>query len=348
MTAPMPLPVRRRGGVASVEPCGPRQPPCSPRSRRTPSSTRRARHPCTVPVIAEQHLALMVGPVRVAAAGSVAAHDIMRAFRPLASELDPIVTQWLSWSRVWSEGAAAGLGESRRRARENPRPDLSAPDVPEVLAELVAALAETYAALRVAREEIRRSGLRARRARPRPLRRARRAGGRLGDHRDRGAKARRGARPSIRVPWGPNPADPRVGAPVALALSTSLALSAALGAMATIDDHRLTGQHERLLQPVFEIAAQALWSATDLAAGVAICLRHPLDDGHRWPDDPLDAQGRCLQSATGYRDALALQLDGLDRYQPADASAARPGYVLILGRVEEHLEALRSAIGGCD
>jgi hypothetical protein len=302
-----------------------------------------------VPVIAEQHLALMVGPVRVAAAGSVAAHDIKRAFRPLPNGLDPIVTQWLSWSRVWSEGAAAGLGESLRRARENPRPDLGAPDVPEVLAELVAALAETYAALRVAREEIRRSGL-SEHAEP--------VSGRYGELAAQVADwattatdaQRRVGERDLRsgVPWGPDPADPRVGAPVALALSASFAISAALGAMATIDDHRLTGQHDRRVQPVFEIAAQALWSATELAAGVAICLRYLLDDGHRWPDDPLDAKGRCLQSATGYRDALALQLDGLDRYQPADASAARPGYVLILARVEEHLETLRSAIGGRD
>ena len=286
----------------------------------------------------------MVGPVRIAAAGAVAAHDIKRAFDPLPQELVEVVRRRLEWSRVWTEGAAAGLHESLRRSRENPRPDLGPPDLPAMLAELVASLAETYAALRVARREIRRADL-SEYAEP--------VVGRYGEIAAQVAEWARTAtemqrrigdrqlRPGVR--WGPDPDDPRVGAPVALALTTSFAIASALAAMATIDDNRLAGRPDTAVQPIFEIAAPALWCATELASGVAICLEHLLTHGHPWTEDPLDSKRRGIESAARHREALSLQLEDLDRYQPADASEARPGYVLMLERVDDDLCVLRNA-----
>jgi hypothetical protein len=247
---------------------------------------------------------------------------------------------------MWSQGAVAGLREAIRRSRENPRPDLGPPDLPEVIAEVVATLAETYAALRVARQEMHSAGL-SLHAEP--------VAGRYGELAAQVAEwantateiqrrvGVRDLRPGVQ--WGPNPGDPRVAAATALALTSTFAMASALAAMATIDDSRRAGKADADVQPIFTIAVTALWSATELATGVASCLQHLTFDGHAVPEDPLDVHARCLESERRFREALSTQLDDLGRYRPAGEAETRRGFVLMVRRVDEDLELLDSELG---
>jgi len=147
------------------------------------------------------------------------------------------------------------------------------------------------------------------------------------------------------VPWGPPPGDARTSGPVALALTSCFCLSAALGGLALIDDHRLSGGSDDDVQPIFEIAVQALWASAEFAAGVARSLDWLAEHGVGPPtESPAVPDAQALASAARVRESVQLQLTDLDQFQPADADAARPMYVEVLARVDDDLETIRAGL----
>lgn len=297
-------------------------------------------------IIDEQHLALIAGPVGLAASLAVAGHDIRRAGKALDIDFEPYAKRQLGWASSWTEGAAAGLRETLRRARENELPDLGEPDVPEVAAELVATLAEAYGALRIARAEILAAGL-SDEAEPVAGRWGELAA-QIADWADaaialQDALGRRPLRPPVPLP--PDPGDPRVRAPLALSLTACFCVSAALGGMALVHEHRSIAGVDHEVQTAFDIAAQALWAAAELSAGVALCLDHLLSHPHPLPEGQIDVVGLALASSGRACHGLRLQIDDLQRHQPVTVQETEVAFRQLLGRLERDVERIRALVG---
>lgn len=170
----------------------------------------------------------------------------------------------------------------------------------------MAALGEAYGVLRIARAEILTGGVSAE-AEP--------VAGRWGElaaqiadwaNAATALQETLGSRP-LRPPV-PLPPDPRVRATVALSLAGCFCISAALSGRLLIHENRSVGGLDDDVQTAFDIAAQALWAAAELSAGVALCLDHLLSHPHPLPEGETDLTGLALSSSARVCRALRLQM----------------------------------------
>lgn len=307
-----------------------------------------------MPVLVEHHLASSVNPARLGAQLAAAAADV-DALVAVAPDGDrgvllDVAREERTLSRELSTTSAGQQVEMLRRARHLPIDVPGEPDPVSMLADAAAALAEGFRALDVARAAAELAGGSAV------------AEGLPGRHGELAVELAQWsglvwqmvenmdvAWPP-RVGWGPEPDDPRVAAPVALVLTTSFLVSAAMSLRLALDDgtragvslpnwEELSGLVVRLLSWGQETAAGSVMLTEDLAA------RSTHVENRDRAVRPAVAALRSAQATVAA--ARVLEADAVASPLERLGPDARAGLEQLVARCDRHVQTVVRAIRNC-
>lgn len=309
-----------------------------------------------MPVLVEHHLASSVNPARLGAQLAAAALDVdaLVAVVPERERavLLGVVEEQRTLTRELSATSAGQLVETLRRARHLPMEDYPGDPEPMPMAvEAAAALAEGFRALDSGRAAAELAGC------------AAVAEGLPGRHGELAVElaqwsgliwelagdGRGGANWPRRVGWGPEPEDPRVAAPVALVLTTSFLVSAAMSLRLALHDATRTDLALPNWGELYGLVVRLLSWGQETAAGAVMLIEHLMGGsiGDERRVEVLDPGVAALQSTQAaaaaarvlYADAVA---SPLERVQ----GVARAGLKKLVERCEEHERSVARAIAG--